>query len=124
MGDETEFTAGDVFDLRTVFARVEYIEGLDEETDEDKAELAKLLQFLESVKGCGGDEQWRGDWYPLSFIADSYFEQYARDFAEDIGAIQKDMTWPYTCIDWEKAVRELQMDYNTVEYEGRTYWYN
>ena len=118
--DEISFS-DDVFDTRDVMARPEYIE--DSEDDDEKAEAETLKSFLEDVKGCGGDEQWRGDWYPASLIRDSYFEEYAQEFAEDIGAIDKEWRWPATCIDWEKAARELQMDYPSVEVEGTTYWY-
>lgn len=59
----------------------------------------------------------------ITFVKDSYFEEYAREFAEDIGAISGDERWPATCIDWEKAAGELQMDYSSVEFDGETYWY-
>jgi hypothetical protein len=35
--------------------------------------------------------------------------------AEQLGSIQKDIAWPYTCIDWEKAGQELMYDYFEVD---------
>jgi hypothetical protein len=55
-------------------------------------------------------------------IRDSYFKEYAQEFAEDIGAINKNASWPNTCIDWDQAARELQMDYTSVNFDGVTYW--
>ena len=113
----------DQFDIRDVIARFEELEEQDER-DEDESEEFKLIgDFLAEVKGAGGDEEWRGDWYPLTFVADWNFETYARDLAEDIGAIPDDVKWPCNCIDWEKAARELQIDYSLVEIDGDTYWY-
>lgn len=86
-------------------------------------EFRAIQSFLDDVKGYGGDEQWRGDWYPVGFIADSYFEQFAQELAEDIGAINRDASWPNTCIDWEQAARELQQDYSIVTINGSDYWY-
>lgn len=37
-------------------------------------------------------------------------EQYAEQFAEDIGAIDDNATWPNYYIDWERAARDLFMD--------------
>jgi hypothetical protein len=110
---------GDIFDIRDVIARFETIEHDDDETEEART----IGVFLEEVAGNGGDEQWRGTWYPITFIADHYFETYARDLADDIGAIQRDQSWPYTCIDWTKAADELQSDYSAIEIDGQTYWY-
>lgn len=77
-----------------------------------------------ALRGNGGDEQWRGGWYPLTLIRDSYFEDYARELAEDIhGHALRDAQWPFTCIDWTTAANDLLMDYGTVEYDGVTYWY-
>ena len=33
---------------------------------------------------------------------------YARDLAEDVGAVPQDGAWPLYCIDWERAWRELE----------------
>jgi hypothetical protein len=125
----------DLIDVRDIIARVEHLEQLrqpgpvdlgdDNETDQDDlfAELKILETVLADLAGNGGDKQWRGDWYPVGLIRDSYFEDYAREFAEDIGAIKGDLGWPYDCIDWEKAARELQMDYSSFEFDGVTFWY-
>ena len=57
-----------------------------------------------------------------TMIPENDFEDYARQFAEDIGAMEGvGDKWPCTCIDWERAARELAMDYSTVEYQGDTY---
>lgn len=111
----------DQFDLRDVLARFEEIE--DSEDDDDMAERAEIASFLKEMEGNGGDEQWRGDWYPTQFIRDSHFEDYAQELAEDCGMIDREATWPNTCIDWEEAARQLQQDYTSVEIGGITYWY-
>lgn len=90
---------------------------------DDAAEFLTLQSLLGDLAGNGGDEQWRGDWYPLGLIADSYFETYAQEFADDIGAVNQNASWPNTCIDWEWAARELRTDYSSVEYDGSTFWY-
>lgn len=111
----------DQFNIRDVIARFEEIE--DTEDDDEIVERSAVLSFLEKMKGNGGGEQWRGDWYPLGFIADHYFEDYAQELAEDCGMINKDAAWPNTCIDWEQAATELQQDYSSVDIDGTTYWY-
>lgn len=101
------------------------VEALDNDADEFNGdeELATLRKLIDETRGYGGDHQFEGDWYPGSLIRDSYFETYAEELAEDVGAISRDAQWPLGCIDWEKAARELQVDYSTVEYDGVTYWY-
>jgi hypothetical protein len=128
--------ADDIIDIRDIIDRVETLEELrqpgpvdlgDEEdnaADQDSlfAELAALETLMAALCGTGGDEQWRGDWDPVTLIRDSHFETYAQELAEDIGAIPSDAKWPCTCIDWEQAARELRMDYTSVEFDGITYW--
>lgn len=94
-----------------------------EETEEEAEELRALEAFLSDMAGNGGDEEWEGHWYPVTLIRESYFETYAEELAEDIGAINRDLSWPYTCIDWEKAARELAWDYSSAECQGITYMY-
>lgn len=123
----------DVIDVRDVIERFEEleneIEAYSEKMDDWQAnadnqeEHEKLQTLIDALKGNGGDEQWRGDWYPIALIRDSYFEDYAQELAEDCGAITPDATWPNNCIDWELAARELRMDYSAVDIDGVTYWY-
>jgi antirestriction protein len=48
--------------------------------------------------------------------------EYAQDLAESIGAVDDSATcWPNDCIDWERAARELFMDYWTAEAPGGVY---
>ena len=122
MGQDISSTA-DVIDLRDVSARIEELEADDEREQQETEELATLAALMEELRGNGGDHDWRGSWYPLMLVRDSYFETYAREFADDIGAVKSDADWPARHIDWTAAAEELQQDYSSVEYEGETYWY-
>jgi hypothetical protein len=145
----SDVLSGDIIDIRDVIKRFEELESEREEitdrlededttaeekaaiteeletwdSEEDGEELKTLRGVLDDLKGYGGDEQWRGDWYPLSLIADSHFEDYAQELAEELGCVKADAQWPNNCIDWERAARELQGDYSSVTVEGSDYWY-
>ena len=106
----------DYLDVRDIIETVEATDG----TDNWNEELAELL---EELRGSGGDHEWNGDWYPVTLICDSYFAEYAQQFADDVGAIDREQTWPSNCIDWEKAANELRIDYSEVEFDGITYLY-
>ena len=122
--NRTISNSDDVVDSRDVIARIDELQTekdsflpADEwEESEEGVELKALLSLAEQAEGCA-------DWtYGESLIRDSYFEEYAQELAEDIGAINKDSTWPNDCIDWEKAAGELQYDYTSVEWDNVTYW--
>jgi antirestriction protein len=125
----------DIIDLRDIIERIEELESdiealqdseqmADQQVaDETEDELQALTAIMAGLAGNGGDEQWRGDWYPLTLIRESYFEDYAQELAEDIGAVNRDATWPNNCIDWEQAARELRMDYSPITIDGVTYFY-
>ena len=126
----------DTLDVRDIIARVEELRDEREAFEEsepsgvqwasvelDEAEeLATLEELLSDLCGRGGDEQWEGDWYPVTLVRDSYFQDYAQELAEDCGFASGNK-WPARCVDWEQAARELQMDYSAVEFDGVTYWY-
>lgn len=86
-------------------------------------ELKAITELLSDLCGYGGDEQWEGDWYPVTLIHENYFTQYAQELADDIGAVDRDAKWPNTHIDWEAAAEDLKQDYSTVEFDGNTYYY-
>lgn len=82
---------------------------------------AAELKTLQALADEGSD--YAPDWqYGEALIRDSYFQEYAEQLAEDIGAIDRKASWPNNCIDWERATRELQMDYSAVDFDGETYW--
>jgi hypothetical protein len=86
--------------------------GLDEEEQEE----------LEALEALAAQCEGYGDWeHGEALIRGSYFEEYAQELAEDIGAIDRNASWPNTCIDWEQAARELAMDYTQVDFDGVTY---
>mgnify|MGYP001571676538 CR=1 FL=1 len=115
----------DILDVRDIIARFEFLEAGEDVDDgpesEDQQELAKLKDLLAALKGNGGDEEWRGDGYPITLIRETYFTEYAQELAEDIGAIGHELQWPLAYIDWEAAASQLKMDYTEVDFDGVTY---
>lgn len=91
---------------------------LDAWTASDDADELRILKALaDEASGYAAD--WR---YGETLIRDSYFRDYAMELADDIGAVLDNAQWPMTCIDWDQAARELQMDYSAVDFDGVTYW--
>lgn len=105
----------DLIDSRDVIARIRFLEGTEDE--DERAELKALEALQEEAQGYAPD--WK---HGSTLIRDSYFETYAQELAEDIGAISRNAQWPLGCIDWEKAADELKQDYTSVEFDGETYW--
>lgn len=86
--DFSELTCENYLDVRDIIARVEALEStrddwaewqqgeneMEEAPDpfgaDEQAELTTLTDILDDMKGYGGDEQWRGDWYPVTLIRD------------------------------------------------------
>lgn len=111
----------DVIDVRDIIARYEELEEMEDKLP-DAEERYQLSVILTEIKGMSGDEQWRGDWYPVTLIRDSHFKDYAQELAEDCGMVDSNVTWPNTCIDWDYAARELRYDYSGIDINGVTYW--
>lgn len=103
-------------DSREILERIDELE--DDEgilDEEDKDELTELRDVVEQL---GSEAE-----YGMTLIREDYFEEYAEEYAVDIGAIPNDFQWPLYCIDWGQAARELKHDYTAVEFEGETYYY-
>lgn len=118
LGDTTDDTYAAVF-MALQTAKVEARQALDEwYTGDEGEEFEALVKLQEQAAG------YLSDWHHgEALIRDSYFEDYARDTAEDIyGKELGQAKWPFSCIDWEQAARELQQDYTAFEFGGVTYW--
>ena len=113
-GKEPISNTQDTIDSREVIARINYLEGTEDE--KEQAELKALEALAEEA-------QDSPDWeYGETLIREGYFEEYARELAEDTGAIDSQAGWPLYCINWEYAARELKMDYMAVDFDGVTYY--
>ena len=114
-----------IYDLRDLVEEMEILResNLKETLSEDDKDRLEHLEQLDDQfdYGEGGMEEY-GKNICCTLIADSYFEDYARELAADIGAIDDSYSWPASCIDWKMAAEHLQMDYQSVSFEGREYW--
>lgn len=115
LGSTRDLLQDAVHDAETDEARTAAEQAL---TDWDDADEYATLGAL-----CDEGERSFSDWaHGESLIRDSYFEDYARELADDIGAIPTNAGWPCTHIDWEAAAEALQQDYTSIEIDGTTYW--
>lgn len=109
MARGTPTNSDNVIDSRDV---IDAIENGDLEGEELKA----LEDLAEEAEGSP-------DWpHGETLIRDSYFEDYARELAEDTGMVKGNEDWPLRHIDWEAAADELKGDYFSVDFDGVDYW--
>lgn len=86
--------------------------------EENAEELAALESFIENASGYGDFE------HGTHCVRDDKFEDHAREVAGDLTDYDgRSERWPFTCIDWEKAAHDLQMDYTSADLDGTTYWF-
>jgi len=94
----------------------------------------KLSTAREAITNIGRDEleelierfgeelvtEYQEQGYSLGDMKEAYQgeyrsdEDFAQQMADDLGAIDKNLSWPNNCIDWEWAARELMMDYYEI----------
>ncbi len=116
---DADGTGGGDFDALT-----NEIQELESTVNAAEIEISGLQSELKPLTDLQDDADGGADWrHGVTLIADDYFEDYAYEMAVDTGAISPDAGWPLNNIDWEKATAELQMDYTSVEFDGRTYWF-
>lgn len=109
----------DVIDSRDVIERIAELEELladDLIEEQDHAELLALRDLAE--EGAATTDDWA---HGATLIRDTYFVDYAKDLADDMGVLG-DPQWPYTCIDWDEAAHDLQQDYTCIDFDGVDYW--
>jgi len=107
-------TTSEILDSRDLQELADYLRDDEDMDDEERQAVADIDAMADEV------EEWK---YGAALIREDYFEEYAQELAEDIGAIpDRDNNWPLYCIDWEWAARELRQDYTEVTYLGVTYY--
>lgn len=94
-----------------------------ESFSEDNLNRLEALLTLAADLQCPADELEHYD--EPCLITDSYFEEYARELADDCMSKedrQRMEKWPFDCIDWKEAADELKMDYTSVSFDGQDWW--
>ena len=137
--DLDDIAYADVLDSRDIIKTLEDWESdleiareeAESEPDDVRQELddgvleGRVKALREFVRECEGAEDWE---FGIELVRDSFFEQYARDLAEDVGAINGEESWPCDHIDWGAAASALQGDYFSAELydtngdELNTFW--
>lgn len=124
----------DIIDSRDVINRIsELVDERDEWIDEQEADVVQDEEWaeeypeeseeLDALEALADEASASPDWqHGEALIRDSYFETYAQELAEEIGAVNPSAAWPNNYIDWERAAEALQMDYMRVEFDGIDYW--
>jgi hypothetical protein len=146
--DISDFEIADIIDGRDVQGRFDELEAeraILAAAIEDTSELGEAAEALANAEKALAD--WESKYSPelnalksfldeigsdalhgVPLINEHYFEDYARDYAEglldrhDIG--RHDTSWPFSCIDWEKAARVLRRDYTGADLNGTTFYFN
>ena len=120
------FAGSDIIDVRDIIARVEELREMNNSEEESRsieenAELETLENLLSDLCDNGCDEQWEGDWYPVTLIREGYFE---KSMDEMIADCYPDLSNALPCfvtvtLDYEM----LKQDYTECEFEGEMYYY-
>jgi hypothetical protein len=100
----------------------DFLTWLEECVLDEVIEYRKIKDVLEELKDNGGDEGWRGDWYPGVMIAEDYFTEYAEKMVKDCEGLPREIP-AYIEIDWERTARNILTDYSEIEINGTTYYY-
>lgn len=121
----------DTLDTRDIRARLDYLDELaetanDTEVDSDERDVAREdreaaeeeYNALTNLWDTESDNEWE---WGATLIHTDYFEEYARELADELGFIDREASWPVRHIDWEAAANELAVDYREVEFDGATY---
>jgi hypothetical protein len=104
------------YDLELELDELEGTDADGDPLDDDDQERLTALRELRDALG--------SEWGEVTLIPHDEFEDYARDMAESIGAIDPSAdSWPLTYIDWTAAAEGLATDYTSITFDGTDYYY-
>jgi len=121
----------DVIDSRDIIARINELERELEDAEQnddgvwfvDGTDMTEEAEELETLKALADEAEGYGDWeHGETLIKADHFRDWAEEFANDIGAVEKGASWPNNHIDWEAAAEELKADYMEVDFGGEAYY--
>lgn len=88
---------------------------LSESSQEELVDLIDLSSICRDV--------FNDDWeFGTELINDAYFEEFAREYAQETGALSNVHSWPLSHVNWATAASDLKMEYTPVEFNGVTFY--
>lgn len=106
----------------TIKANETDIDMLNGRINRHRERISETKEELKPYKDLAEQCQNYGDWkHGTRLIRKKEFKNYAQEFAEDIGAVDKRADWPMNCIDWDQAANELENDYSSFYFDGEEY---
>lgn len=113
----------DFFDSRDLIGEIEELERATEE-DYDNEDVEDLKERLETLRAFRIEVESPELEYGQTFISENYFEDYAKELCEDIGALPTDLLgFIANNIDWEGVADDIRIDYTSADLNGTTYYY-
>lgn len=112
-------------DSRVIIKRIADIEealadvanGLADADELDELDNEEFIALTDLRDQCDRFPDWNKG---LTLINDDYFEEYAREIAEDL---HDDIDgWPLDHVDWAAAAEALKQDYRSVTFDGQIFW--
>ena len=116
-----ELSSQDVIDSRDL---VELLVKLEQGYDHDE-EVRELIKTLHEIRNECENCGWT---YGIGFIRDSYWVEYCKEFAADVGFARRDGNGEccnplYSCIDWDKWAEMMRQDYQSIDIGGVEYYW-
>lgn len=109
----------EIIDSRDIIKRIAELEDI-AVIDREEDEQEELDTLYDLQKEC---ENVTSEWnHGATLIREDYFEDYAKQLADDLGLINADAGWPNSFINWKAAADALKQDYSEVDYDGVTYF--
>jgi antirestriction protein len=90
-------------ELEDIFEAIEAVESSHLDADVIQAYIDNIGGDIDSSTIADAEEAYQGE-----FKSD---EDFAEEMAEQLGYMNEAKGWPFNCIDWEWAARELMYDY-------------
>jgi hypothetical protein len=109
----------DILDSRDIQERIDELFEVEESELEDY-ELEELNNLVRIKDEIGDDQNWK---FGIVFIRDSYFEEDSEEFAYDCGGVDRDGSM-IQYIDWERFAEDRKIYFQSIDFDGETYWYN
>lgn len=104
-----------------IIAARDYLAGLPSLSPEEGDEIGELNRLI--AEGENTITDWENG---ATLIRDSAFLEFAQEWADTIADSRAEKEsrdrWPGSCIDWDRAAKELRTDYYLFQINGVTFW--